>query len=591
MDGYIGGSTPDAGWWHDQIAEGLKYRKDNAFEARWVAWHKYYRGQWDKDILPVNLFFTMMRTIVPRVYFRNPSVSITPAKPGPLFMGFAKVLERTDEKLMRQMRLKQELKRIVEDTFLYGTGVGKMGFGAMFEYRHEGHIEAPTLGKNNERLEYRDYIAPNMPWFARTHPRSFIVPSGTQRVYEARWTTTIIERAVDDVRRDPRLSKNKRKDVGPGRFHTPENQRRGNRKSVGRRTNDTMVELAEIRDKKTGMVIVLAPSSRGNKPLVLFNGPDALMRNGFPDFTLTFNTDPEGFWGVPDSQILEPYQLEINEIRTQHMKHRRIALVKWLVQEGMMDDEEIKKMLSEDVAAVAKTKKRPDSVVSQTVLGEVPQSLVQAAQLIMQDVRESVGFSRNQFGEFNSRTADTTATEANIVKQASEIRVDERRDMTADLLVDIVEGIHSLIFEHWGTQEIVEVVGPGGVPVWVNFQPQMIKVGQYHIKVDPDNTLPETKQARERRALELYDRLKTNPIIDPFKLTQYLLHEMHGTAFDDMMRQLPAMGGSPNQPISPMDFGDMIRQGLGGQDGAALGEKFLQSQIQTARAPAAANAA
>lgn len=580
-DGYVGNSSkPDSGWWLDRLQEGIAYREVVAYEESWDKWHRYYRGEWEPNVMPVNLFFTMMRTIVPRVYFRNPSVSITSAKPGPLFMGFAKLLERTDAKLIRQMRLKGELKRMVQDTFLYGTGIGTLGFGAVHEYKHEGFVEAPLVGSQQESIEYRDYISPNMPWFGRVHPRNYIVPAETEAPHTARWSAVIVERFVEDVKRDPRL-RAVRKDIGAGRFSSITDRgvgakiHRTGRYGRGVETQE-IVELAVIRDKKTRQVIVMSAGGSEMGETVLYNGPDALQGSGFPDFILTFNPDPEYFWGVPDSQILEPYQLDINETRTQLMQQRRIALVKWLVQEERMEDGEIQKLLSPDVGAVAKVKGDPRAAALLTQLGDIPVSLFQALELNERDVRETVGFSRNQVGEFNSRTADTTATEAQIVNAASEIRVDERRDMISDLLVDIVEGIHSLIFNHWTTQEVVDVVGPGGAPVWVQFTPQMLAVGEYNVKVDPDNSLPETKQLREQRALALYERLKTNPMIDPFKLTQYLLHELHGTAFDDMMRALPPVSAG-NKPINALEYGDLLRSSIGQADGRDIGRRLREN--------------
>ena len=563
-EGYIGRGKPDVAYWTDQMVMAQEYRKEVAFEDKWDDWHKFSRGEWRDGILPVNLFFTMMRTIVPRVYFRNPSVSITSAKPGPLFMGFAKLLERTNAKLMRQMRLKDEMKKMVQNAFLRGTGIGTLGFGAEYEYEHSGYVQAPMIGGDQEAIEYRDHVVPHMPWFASVSPRDYMVPAGCDSMKTARWTGMFVERPVEDVRKDPRLSRTMRRQVGEGSFRLDrmKHQHNSSKQQFARRGRRAeTVEMAVLRDKKTHQVIVLAPSTGSNKSLLLYHGHDALQESGFPDFSLVFNPDTDYFWGVPDSQILEPYQLEINEVRTQVMKHRRLALVKFLVQKGTVDAGEIQKLVSEDVASIVNVNTNPSNSVLQTQAASIPDDLFAVSEQILRDVRDSVGFSRNQFGEFNSQTAETTATEANIVRQASEIRVDERRDAMADLMVDIIEGIHSLIFRKWTHTEVAQVVGPGGVQVWVEFTPQMLAIGQYNVHIDPDNSLPQTKQAREQKAMQLYTVLKDNPLIDPMRLTSYLLHELHGTAFDDMMKAMPNVG-QPGRPLNPMEYGDMLREGM-----------------------------
>ncbi len=267
------------------------------------------------------------------------------------------------------------------------------------------------------------------------------------------------------------------------------------------------------------------------------------------------NDDDEFVWGLPDSKIIEPYQLELNENRTQIMKHRRLTLVKLLVKTQGMDESEAAKMIDDNVSPIVWTKDDPNVIVRELKASSIPSELFDNENLTMQEVREALGFSRNQFGEFNSQSGDTSATEAQIVKQAAEIRIDERRDMLADTIVDIVERMHGIIFDNWSAEQVIDVVGPGGIPVWVQFRGELLRTGRYTIKVDPDSSVPETRALREQRAIELYGILKTNPLVDPFKLTQYIVSELKGVHFDDMMRMLPqAEGGAPQGAIGPADF-------------------------------------
>jgi hypothetical protein len=132
ISGYTSKDTPDFGWWMEQIRLAEKYRADAAYQNMWPRWRDYYRGNWSGDILPVNIFFSYLRSMVPRTYFRNPAVSVTPEKPGFLEMAFARVVGRVDNKMIRSMDLRREAKRMVQDTFLFGTSIGKLGFGGQF---------------------------------------------------------------------------------------------------------------------------------------------------------------------------------------------------------------------------------------------------------------------------------------------------------------------------------------------------------------------------------------------------------------------------------------------------------------------------
>lgn len=542
MEGYTKG-RPDVGWWLQQVRQGLEFRKRAAYEVKWPRWRSYYRGLWRADILPSNLYFKMIRTTVPRIYFRDPSVSITSTRMGLEYALMAQLLERLDNQLIRKMGVKKQIKMIVQDNFMFGTGIGKLGFGSQYQSTPEtlGETVAPLVN-DKEALEYNINIQPNMPWFLRASPSSYIIESGAPNKDSARWDAYIITRPLADIRNDPRLSNNK--DIGPSNFAQ---ELRGQSFDV-RYPVDT-AEMYEIRDRKTGKVFIISPSLR-DKTLLFEN--DEFFRMGI-DVTnaVIFNEDDENFWGVPDAQILEPQQLELNEIKTMRMLHRRLSILKILVKRGSMAPEEIDKLLSPDVGAVAQVDGELNTSVKLTTGENIPNDLTEAEMNIMNDVRETLGFSRNEFGEYKPGSKSPTATEANAVRIASEIRVDERRDILADMLTKMVNDVHPIIFNHWGRDQIMDIVGPAGIRLWVAFTPTMLKRGGYDVSIDPDTSVPRTKEVRTQEAVGFYNLLKDNPLIDPIQLTRYLLREMHGVNFDDMMRPLPpGLGMTPDNPMS-----------------------------------------
>ena len=554
LDGYIG-KRPDHNWWLEQIKSGEEFRKKFAYETSWDRWRAYYRGDWSGDVMPLNLFYTYMRTIVPRIYFRDPTVSITPSKPGIENATFARILERIDNKMLRRMRFKREMKSVVQDAFLLGTGIPKLGFGGFYSPTILDEFSGPPLDRKGLQVEHQDATETMMPWVVKTNPINFVAPANLTRFRSGRWCAEKITRPVSDIQRDPRFENT----AGIKTVQLDQS-----RIAAGTITRPVKVaKLWEVRDRITGQVFVIAPDHSKENKLIFF-GEDRFTRfyGGFPYFPTIFNEDDEAFWGLPDAKILEPYQLEANEIKTQIMRHRRMCLVKILMKNKGMDESEAEKLVSEDANCVAFVKGTgPITNNVMYVNSTIPSELFVAADTLMQDTRESLGFSRNAFGEFNSRSGDTTATEASIVRQASEIRVDERRDAVADTVVDIVEMMHGILFDNWGSEQIVDVIGPGGVQVWVRVRGELLKKGRFSVKVDPDSSVPETRQVREQRAVQVFSLLSTNPLIDPIKLTQYLLHEMKGPQFDDMMKMLPGVGGS-DRPIEMSDFANMITQSV-----------------------------
>lgn len=557
QSGYIKGQ-PDASYWMTEIRRGIAYRKKYANESEWDKWRSWYRGKWSPQILPVNLYFRMLRTVVPRVYFRNPSISITNTRPGLEFEVLAQLIERLDNKLIRTMGVKNTIKRAVQHAWMFGTGVVLSGYGGAHQFTPDS-IDNALPVKGDMRLEYNTNIADNMPWLLPCHPGAFIVPAGCDTFDNARWFAQWVKRPLFEVMSDRRLKHVR--DLKPSNsketFKLPS--------GIEMATNAEMVDLVIVRDKLFKKVFVLAPFSSDR---VLYYEDDGMQINGrMGAYPLIFNEDDEVFWGVSDSMILDPQQRELNEIRTLQMKHRRLSIVKAFMKGNAMDIEEIEKMTSEEVLSVVKIK-GDMSDVDFRIVAQEPQMLRTAANEVMNDVRENLGFSRNQAGNYDSGMGGggsrASATEAQIVQAASEIRIDERRDMCADLLVDAFTDINTMIFNHWKDDQVVGILGPNSLPYWVAFKPAALNGVEYLMDIDPDSALPETKQIRTQKAVQSYTLLKENPLIDPEKLTKYLLRELHGTDFDELMRGLGAMrsetGGNPDQPLTPEQYMEIVAQ-------------------------------
>lgn len=550
MKGYLR-DKPDVPYWIGEIRRGMSFRKRFAHETMWPVWRAYYRGDFREGILPLNLFFKMIRTMVPRVYFRNPSISIQPAKPGFEYMVLAQLLERIDNKLITRMGVKRQMKRMIQDAFLFGTGIGKRGFGALYTPSPDILDTSDPGDKKGYRTEYHNLVSENTPWWLRTHPGHFIVPAGAADWESARWCCHVVKRDIEDVKADPRLKNTAA--IQPTR---PTPMQINRRASAGEQADDEQIELWEIRDKKTGLVFVIAPYVNGEKALMTTD--DEMQVDGkLPYDILQFNEDDEVFWGVPDAKILDPQQREANELRTLVMKHRRLSLLKILIEKGAMVADSESSLLDEDeVLGIVRLLDGGLQKIKIEAVGDIPAGLIKGDAMLQQDVQEMMGFGSNQFGEYAPGSADRSATEANIVQMATQIRTDERRDTVADLLVDIVTGVNHVVFSRWTEEQIIDIAGPAGVKIWISFQPEILKRGNYETSIDPDSSIPHTKQYREQRAMGLYKELKLNPLIHPLKLTQYLLHEIHGTQFDGMIVGGPdgAMMGSPQQPIPANDY-------------------------------------
>jgi len=542
--------------WKNDIELGIKYReKCGGTAAEWRRYREYYRGEFASNIVPVNLIFSFGRSLIPRIYFRNPHVVVTALKPG--YEAQARIVEALDNWIIEEIGIKKQIKRMCLHAYLYGTAFGKIGYDSEYGYQPPAREEAlymeglEQLDKKGFRLEYNANVKPGMPWFLATHPIDVVVPWGVDDLKNTPWIAHRFYRTLEDVKQDPRF---KNTSNLKATYRIDDGRELGEaRKDIYNEAveNDlNLVELWEIRDYKRGEVSVIC----FDHDKFLY-GPekDDFQIEGLNFESLVFNEDDYSVWGISDVKIIEPQQQEINELRTQMVHHRRIALRKLLVDENKLTDDEIEKMISEDIGAVVKCKGSPSEAVMPFQVSGIPQDLLLHDRQIMQDVREMLGFSRNQLGEFDASTR-RTATEARIVQIASQLRTDERRDAVADLLQSVIKKINQIIFSYWSKPQIMQVVGPMGVQ-WVEFTGEDIR-GEYNIEVSPEEALPVDSRTRRADAVQFYQMFAGNPNIDQRALARWVLRQWGSAPVNELMQAVV----SPSEIISIQQFMEGIRQ-------------------------------
>lgn len=547
--------------WKDKIKDGLKFQIEYGESKKWNDYYKYYRGDFKKGILPANLFFPFCRSLIPRVYFRDPRVSVTAAKPG--YEIQAKVVEAVDNWLIREIGLKYQIKLMIQDGFFYGTGPGIHGFDSEWGFKpsdivakavyEEMGIEVP------EKEVHQDIkIKGGMPWFLRVQPDDFVVPWGCVDIDSAPWCAYRVYRTLDEVKKDS-IYENKRgltatfsQKVNPEEQSGREIEEEGASAALETEEQE-YVELWIIHDAREKKIMVLAR----NHDKWLRHEDDDLQIEGLPVQVLQFNPDGRQFWAIPEAKIMEPQQLELNEIRTQQMKHRRISTIKFLYDQQKIDKDEVDKMLSEKVGPGVKVQGPPGNSVL-LLTPQMPISLTQDAQEVRGDVREMIGFSRVEVGE-HPGPPRKTKYEVQAVREAHMIRIDERRDMVADLLVNIIRKINQMIFSWWTTEQAIPIVGEDLAQYWVSYTGPEIK-GEYHYKIDPESGMPVTENIRRQEAFMMFEAFKGDQLINQEELRRHVLSQFKGINPDKFIIKQPAMGpgGMPGMSIP---IGQAIQRG------------------------------
>ena len=567
MTNYASKRSQEIEKWQENLKLAKEFRKKVADYDKWKDWKAYYRNDYAPGIIPVNLIFSIGRSIIPRVYFRNPQVSVIPLKPGMEMQ--ARIVEALDNWMVRRIGFKQTMKKVIQDAYLTGTGIIKLGYDSEFGYDpsvYDQGYEEPVfwdVGDYEEPYpEYNSKVFRGLPWALRIPGRDFLVPWGCESLDTAEWVAHRYLRRLDDIKADPKFENTK--GLKGTHTHLEVDEDKIRRELYKRDSQAEYVELWEIYDKRERRIKVIATGY----DKYLRNVEDDLYGGQVPYESLIFNDDGDYFWGISDCKIIEPQQLELNEIRTQYQEHRKLSLIKMLVDKGAISPEDFHKLESGEIGRIIPVNGDPRTV-AHILSPHIPPDLIMASREVRQDIRETVGFSRNQMGEFDDSTR-RTATEASIVQQAASIRVDERRDVTANLFAQCVARMNKFIFQNWTDRHVLQVVGPEGGRHWVSFTGPQI-AGDYELRVDPESSLPVTKESRKADALQLLGTL--GPIFAQIgnqkglqQLITHVLESYEGINPGNFFPDPEGVGGNPENAIPINEYIQM----MGGQGGANI---------------------
>ena len=502
--------------WTRQILLGLewRYRTSGHQDVRWYRYRQYYRGDWETDLAsdafveglldniteytPANRVFSFIRSLLPAIYFRNPGMYVTDDTVD------KDIVQRVINYLIKELKIKRELKKVILDCLIIGIGAVQLGF--------ERDVFDGNLANNpdDERINYSDRIKRGLPWVKRIDPMLLVYPWGTIEAEDARWVATETWRQIEDVKDDKNLVNTRQlKATRTERVHP-----RTSRNTVlADKERNSWIRLWEIRDKKTNELLIISHGKRFH-----FKDKDPLMIENPPIRTLVFDWDPETNWGVAPVRIMEPQQLELNDQKTHASRMRRTILKKLLVDpDAVLNDSTLTELNdASDVNTAIQVKDPQKNVMelSTTMSPDLSNEQVNTDN----DIRFAVGFSRNQAGDVS--TGRRTLGEIAIADRNAQLRNDERRDSSADFFEDVMVNLLQIGKAFMSTEMVQLISGRA----WTTMEPTL---SAYDLALDvvPEEAIQESHITKRETAQKFYELTAGDPVINPVTRATALVEE------------------------------------------------------------------
>jgi hypothetical protein len=533
-----------------EIDTALFFREKYGKELKWDSLEQSYFNDPEGDTaIGPNLIYAHGDSLMSMLSVPDPEILVAPdTRRG---VKTAPIVERLDSKIVAKTRLKKEVDRGLLNCYLHGELILKHGYDSLYGYAPDYDIGMgmtfTQFDRYGKRLEFGPQ-KPGWPWVKAVHPKDFVVPWGTIDIEDAPWCAFRFVRSVEHMKRDPKYKNTSRLQadmnmeqymksymhVGAKRMEY-KNSQPSMMHALNENTSIRYKEFWEIRDAESNEILVITR----DYDKFLRRDRDAIQvaLGGLPVTAGTFVPHTRSFWSTPLAYYLGQIQNTQFDISLQAEKQRRISILKFLVRENCMTEQQMRKLMSGSVGAFESVKLSSGNSI-RDVIATVPTGSLVDFQLQSQwnqgDAREAIGFSRNQAGEYDS-SSRRTAREATFVQQGASLRSNKKSQMVGDVYIGASEKSNKLVFAFWTTPRDV-LMEDGFISVTGR---DLDSEYSYDLSLSTKRNL--SKAERKIEAFQVLMQLAQFPGANLQMLYQYLMDAANDPAFE---RLLPSPGSN-----------------------------------------------
>ena len=479
--------------------------------------HQFKSNVGNNRHLVVNLIYAYVKTVIPSVFSEIPHIMADPknstTKNGSM-VGHeeAHIAESLVNYYFEEFGWEKTIKQIIWDSLVMSHGVAAVGiYGeivhiqptSFFERASTGNLTImPTrevhgktsiqgstiIGEFNETVRVRE------PDLRRVAPYNFFIDPDAKTIEDSPYVIERIVRSVKDIQSNP-LYQNTSKLKGALSDDPWDASADGSNDSYLER-----VELFQIHDRRSKLFLVLA--SGYSKPLRVVENPYLDVIGGFPYQTLRFDENPEEFYAIPPvnafSGIQDAIHMVVSKIANK-IDHMKTVIV---VDSTVGDIEEfIQDFRKADDFGII----RAQSAQGVNIIQDIPlsNSYYSFLQLLQRFMHMISGVSDYHEG---IPQRSRTATEANILDTAFNIKIEEKIRTLEEFIADLAHMVVQITTRYADSGSYIPVLKDDGSRSWQKMDENSLwRKGQYIFRVDARSSM---LGSRERRAAQARDILK-----------------------------------------------------------------------------------
>lgn len=604
--------------WLEKIQRAVEVKQKWRDQFRVMLGYEYWEGRQRPSNVPeaewitINLIYSNLIAMLPTLYNMNPYFYIKLKRsyiPNPLLIALyekrGKIRQSMINYLKEELKLKPKTRLSILDA-IFQFGVMKVHHEAeMVENPDKGKpiIDEETQGpmvdeKGNALIEPESIPASEAYRITRIHPDDFVVDEDAGPLNEdVTWKAQRIKKKLTEVKEDKRYKASVRGKLKATEISDELQKQREQRKkgSVYTSTDkkeepDTCVlwEVYHLKNKvwitdengkrkKRGQWMVVA---EGNDDFLLDweSIPKGIEDDPFSDLRFTFRDD--SWYPIPPvSMWLDP-QKNYCELRSKMTTHRKRFNRKYVLQKGLIDEQDAPKLETGDDGTIVWATQGYDARGAVYPIQDAPldQSHIQEVGLLRdENTLLALGPNQRQSGR-----GVESATEADIIEQRLRIQEGDWMGLVIDFVREIAAKLDQNVQAHITKDQAVKVSGPQG-DFWelVRTDDYEAIEGEYEYSVNVGATTPRLPEIERAQWIAFLNLIASAPQLALSKRLlkhQAELHHIDDEVLIDEIHQIAVQMMSGAMPM-PGTQGSV--PGQGGLPGTAtLGSAMGMANIR-----------
>jgi len=508
---------------------------------KWRTLFFLYRG--DEDLAPgrgdtealynVKLIFSVVRNFIPSLVISDPDILLFPRKMES--MKDVATVQRVANYYWRELKIKDELKKVILDVLIYGTGFMKLGWAfsvGMLPVARENKEE--DLG-NQKTFQPNEFIKKDAPFVTRVSPFLLRWDMQARSLAESRWVAEKIVRPVEVIKRNSAYDQSVTNKIQPTHVGLQDvlfNSCDEDEANLVENDPDKYAVIYEVHDKERGLLITLHPTQE--KPLRIQKYPYPNLE-GTHFCSLVLDEQPDRLEGLSVvDNIKSPAQAvtRVRSLQTDHIKNMsRVYAVK---SEDFSEADVLKVQNAKNGSAV-RTEGDPRSYHLIPTPPISPDSY-RVADQGETDVFRTAGLAPSTVGQ--KLGGRTSATEAGQIGAGEAQRMENARTVVEDFAADITRKLIQIIGNKLSDEEVVLIVGEENFTPFKYTKKQL--QGEFSYAVKAGSMTKPNREVLRQQLLNLLNISQQDPIINRKELWRLVLETYDAPDIEKILTPPPA---------------------------------------------------